>query len=70
MSDASAMDTSSPATVTPGHAANKALVEEFAKWKAGKDDLAATNLDKRSKIKLVKVSVDPNKAVWNRNRHA
>ena len=58
MSDSSAMDTSSPANATPGHAANKALVEEFAKWKSGSDDAAASNLDKRSKIKLVRVSID------------
>ena len=56
MSDSSAMDTSSPATATPGHAANKALVEEFARWRGGDDDAAASNLDKRSKIKLVRVS--------------
>ena len=58
MSDSSAMDTSSPANATPGLAANKALVEEFAKWKSGSDDAAASNLDKRSKIKLVRVSID------------
>ena len=51
------MDTSSPATATPGHAANKALVEEFARWRGGDDDAAASNLDKRSKIKLVRVSI-------------
>ena len=63
MSDPSAMDTSSPATATPGHASNKALVEEFAKWRDGDDDVAVNNLDKRSKIKLVKVSVDSTKAL-------
>ena len=57
MSDSSAMDTSSPATAAPGHAANRALVEEFGKWRGGKDDVTATNLDKRSKIKFVRVSV-------------
>ena len=65
MSDSSAMDTSSPATVTPGQAANKALVDEFTRWRSGDDDVAASNLDKRSKIKLVKVRFDKGQKRWN-----
>ena len=65
MSDSSAMDTSSPATVTPGQAANTALVDEFTRWRSGDDDVAASNLDKRSKIKLVKVRFDKGEKRWN-----
>ena len=68
MSDSSAMDTSSPATAAPGHAANRALVEEFNKWRTGKDDVTATNLDKRSKIKFVRVSVTGHHLHINRKR--